>query len=64
MPADTAATIRAITSQFARAGTEALESTYLFDTDEVRRSGGVSALKAFGDPTQLLLDTKERIFAA
>ncbi len=64
MPADTAATIRAITNQFARAGTEALESQYIFQTDEVRKAGGIPALKAFGDPTRLLLDTKERIFAA
>jgi len=64
MPADTAATIRAITNQFARAGTEALESQYIFQTDEVRQAGGIPALKAFDDPTRLLVNTKERIFAA
>jgi type I restriction enzyme R subunit len=64
MPALTSATIRAITSQFARAGTEALETGEIFNTPEVRRAGGLAALKTFGEPNALLLETKERLFAA
>lgn len=51
-------------NRLSRAGTEALESQYIFQTDEVRQAGGIPALKAFDDPTRLLIDTKERIYAA
>lgn len=64
MPAPASATVRAIASQFGRAGTEALESREIFQTPEVRRAGGLAALKLFGDPPVLLEETKERIFAA
>jgi type I restriction enzyme R subunit len=64
MPPTSAATVRAIASQFARAGTEALETPQIFSTPEVLKAGGLAALKIVGEPGAVLLETKERLFAA
>lgn len=59
-----AATIKAIVSQFERGGTEGLENPQIFQTPEVRAAGGLEALKAAGNPRDLLIETKTRMFAA
>jgi type I restriction enzyme, R subunit len=64
LPGETAAVIRALAAQFALDGTEALESRHLFETPQVKRAGGMSALAHGGVPAELLRETKERIFAA
>jgi len=64
LPKPTASTIRAIASQFSRAGTEGLESRELFRTPEVLAAGGLAALKALGKPAEVLMETKRRMFAA
>lgn len=64
MPAPTAATVRAIASQFRRGGTEGLENPQIFHTPEVRTAGGLAALQKAGKPADLLRETKTRMFAA
>ncbi len=64
LPPTTAATLRAIASQFERGGTEGLENPQVFQTPEVRTAGGLDALKIAGKPADLLRETKERMFAA
>jgi len=64
MPAVTAAVIQAIAGQFTKAGTEGLENPDVFDTPEVVGAGGLDALKALGRPSEVLLETKERMFEA
>jgi type I restriction enzyme R subunit len=64
LPAATAATIRALAEQFARAGTEGLENPAVFHVPGVRRAGGLAALRALGKPVDVLRETKERMFAA
>ncbi|MBI3301963.1 MAG: hypothetical protein HYZ72_07785 [Deltaproteobacteria bacterium] len=64
LPAETAATLKALAAQFARAGTEGLENPQIFQTPEVVRAGGLAALRAFGKPADVLRETKERMFAA
>jgi type I restriction enzyme R subunit len=64
LPTTTAATIRAITSQFERGGTEGLENPQIFQTPEVKSAGGLSALRMAGNPRELLIETKRRMFAA
>lgn len=64
MPPPTAATVKALASQFAKAGTEALETPHIFSTPEVVKAGGITALQMFGEPATLLVNTKERLFAA
>jgi type I restriction enzyme R subunit len=64
LPSRTSATIKAIASQFERAGTEGLESPQIFQTPEVKAAGGFEALKTAGKPSDLLCETKVRMFAA
>lgn len=64
MPAATAAVIQAIAGQFTKAGTEGLENPDVFATPEVVGAGGLEALKALGRPSEVLLETKERMFEA
>ncbi len=64
LPADTAATLRALAAQFARSGTDGLENPEVFQTPEVVRAGGLGALKALGKPADVLHETKARMFAA
>jgi type I restriction enzyme R subunit len=64
MPKPAASTLRAIASQFSRAGTEGLESVELFRTPEVKAAGGLAALKKVGKPAEVLMETKRRMFAA
>ncbi|MDP2895066.1 MAG: DEAD/DEAH box helicase family protein [bacterium] len=59
-----AATIRAIASQFERGGTEGLENPQIFQTPEVKSAGGLAALQMQGNPRDLLIETKTRMFAA
>ncbi len=64
LPGATCETLKAIAAQFAHAGTDSLENPHIFQTPEVVRAGGLSALKALGNPADILRETKERMFAA
>jgi type I restriction enzyme R subunit len=64
LPAGVGETIKAIASQFERGGTEGLENPQIFQTPEVRTAGGLEALKAAGKPSEILHETKVRMFAA
>jgi type I restriction enzyme R subunit len=64
LPIQAAATIRAIACQFDRGGTEGLENPQIFQTPEVKAAGGLAALQAAGKPSELLRETKTRMFAA
>jgi type I restriction enzyme R subunit len=64
LPDSTAATLRALTRQFARAGTDELENPGVLKTPDVVAAGGLDALKLLGSAAQILLATKERLFAA
>lgn len=64
MPKDTSATIRAIAAQFKIGGTDGLESSYIFQVPDVQHAGGLSALRAYATPSEILEQTKERMFAA
>ncbi len=64
LPPPAAGTLRAVAQQFARAGTDGLESRELWELPEVRREGGLAALRTLGKPSAVLLDAKERMFAA
>jgi len=64
LPRGATATLKALTEQFARAGTDGLENPQVFQTPEVVRAGGLAALRALGKPADVLRETKERMFAA
>jgi type I restriction enzyme R subunit len=61
LPAPATATLKALTVQFARTGTEGLENPQIFRTPEVSRAGGLAALKTLGKPAEILNQTKEKI---
>jgi len=64
LPAATRATLQSLVSQFARTGTEGLESPQIFQTPEVMQAGGLNALRVMGQPAEVLRETKEKMFAA
>ncbi len=64
MPGPAAATVKALASQFGKGGTDALETPEIFKISEVRKAGGLEALKLLGEPSQVLYETKVRLFAA
>jgi len=63
LPERTAQAVRAIASQFAQGGTEALESPHLFHTPAVQAAGGLASLRLAGDPRAVIEETKARMFA-
>lgn len=64
LPSTTAATLKALTGQFRRGGTEELENPKVFQTPDVVRAGGLTALGALGSARDALQEAKKRIFAA
>lgn len=64
MPPQAADAVRALASQFAKAGTDGLENPQIFATPEMRGAGGLAALKLAGIPAQVLAETKRRMFSA
>ena len=64
MPEHTAETIQAITSQFAKGGTDNLENPQILNTPEIEGAGGLSALRRYGNPAEAFTETKKRVFAA
>lgn len=64
LPPQSAATVKALASQFGKGGTDALETPQIFSTPEVMKAGGLDALKLIGKPADVLEQTKEKIFAA
>jgi len=64
LPQKTRETLFALAKQFERGGTEELENPYVFNAPDVIKAGGLEALKVLGDPKDIILDTKRRLFAA
>ncbi len=62
MPPNAATVLRSFGNQFAFGGTEALETTALWDVPEIRTAGGMNALRTIGSPTQVMIDAKGRLF--
>lgn len=54
--------LKGIGHQFGLSGTEALESPELWNVPDIRRAGGLAALKALGRPVDVLRDAKTRLF--
>lgn len=64
LPEKTEAVLLALVHQFVENGIEGLELADIFDVPEVKRAGGLAALQAQGEPGELLVETKRRLFAA
>ena len=63
LPPVTKDTLLVLAKQFERGGTEELENPYVFNAPEIIRAGGLEALKIFGEPKEILMETKRRLFA-
>jgi len=64
MPPPAANTLRAVVAQFASGGTDSLESRELFRVPSVVKTGGVKSLRLLGQPPEVLMDMKRKLFAA
>jgi len=62
MPADTAIVLKGFGHQFGLGGTDALETSALWDVPEISRAGGLAALRKYGQPAQVILEAKGRLF--
>ncbi|WFP48551.1 DEAD/DEAH box helicase family protein [Methylomonas sp. EFPC3] len=64
MDTQPATVLKGLGHQFALDGTEALESSALWEVPEIKLAGGINALRALGAPTQVMQDAKMRLFGA
>ena len=48
--------------QFAQGGTDALETSTLWEVPEIRSAGGLDALRVLGAPAQVMYEAKGRLF--
>ena len=62
MDAKSAIVLKGLGHQFALDGTEALESSALWEVPEIKLAGGINALRVLGAPTQVMQDAKMRLF--
>jgi type I restriction enzyme R subunit len=54
--------LRGLGHQFGAGGTEALESELLWEVPEIRRVGGLDALRVLGRPADVMRVAKTRLF--
>jgi len=50
--------------QIQKSGTDELENPHVFSAPDVPRAGGLAALKVLGEPKDIVIETKRRLFAA
>jgi type I restriction enzyme, R subunit len=58
-----AVVLRGFGHQFGAGGTEALETELLWEVPEIKRVGGLAALKTLGRPVDVVREAKTRLFA-
>ena len=64
LPTKASDTLKAIARQFVEGGTDGLENPQVFQTPAVIGAGGLSALQVIGRPSEVLRETKARMFAS
>jgi type I restriction enzyme R subunit len=62
MNAKSAIVLKGLGGQFAQGGTEALETPTLWEVPEILQAGGLNALRALGQPGQVMREAKARLF--
>ncbi|TIX83854.1 MAG: restriction endonuclease subunit R, partial [Mesorhizobium sp.] len=62
--ANAAIVLKGLGHQFELGGTDALETTALWEVPEIRDAGGVNALELIGRPVEVMIEAKTRLFAA
>jgi len=61
-PKETGIVLTGLGHQFAQGGTEALETPALWEVPEIKRAGGLDALRPLGKPVQVMHEAKARLF--
>ena len=56
--------LKGLGQQFSQGGTDALETPALWEVPEIKRAGGLGALRSLGVPVQVMHDAKARLFGA
>jgi type I restriction enzyme R subunit len=64
LPDKTRSTLLALAKQFEKGGTDELENPHIFSAPGVKKAGGLAALKVLGEPKDIVVETKRRLFAA
>jgi len=64
LPEKTRSTLLALAKQFEKGGTDELENPHVFSAPDVKKAGGLAALKVLGEPKDIVIETKRRLFAA
>lgn len=64
MEGGAAIVLRGLGHQFARGGTDALETPALWEVPEIKLAGGLDALRVLGTPVEVMYEAKERLFTA
>jgi type I restriction enzyme R subunit len=64
LPDKARSTLLALAKQFEKGGTDELENPYIFSAPDVKKAGGLEALKVLGEPKDIIIETKRRLFAA
>jgi type I restriction enzyme R subunit len=64
VPPKAAIILKGLGYQFEIGGTDALETSALWEVPEIKMAGGLVALKAIGKPVDVMQDAKGRLFAA
>lgn len=64
IPSPARAVILGIVGQFEKSGTDALESKEVWRVPVIQEAGGLAVLRALGKPTDVLRDSKTRLFSA
>jgi len=64
LPPQACNTLSALVKVFSHSGTDGLGSAAIFHTPEIAKAGGLKSLRILGKPSEILKETKLRIFAA
>jgi type I restriction enzyme R subunit len=62
MDTKAAIVLKGFGQQFAQGGTDALETSTLWEVPEIRSAGGLDALRILGVPAQVMFEAKRRLF--
>jgi type I restriction enzyme R subunit len=64
LPEKTRSTLLALAKQFEKGGTDEIENPHVLSAPDVKKAGGLAALKVLGEPKDIVIETKRRLFAA
>lgn len=62
MDQNAATVLKGFGRQLSQGGTDALETTALWEVPEIRMAGGLAALRELGKPAEVMIEAKERLF--